>query len=129
MTRFEARVGNAIPRGRLCGNGAVRSGDGPRALVGGLGYADSLPELSIGTALVKERRALAGRLRRAQTFLRTLGIEIAFGREGRLGTRTITITAVGETRPGNTVSAVSSVSDHQRSAALNHSSPGLEQAL
>jgi hypothetical protein len=29
--------------------------------------------------------ALAGRLRRAQTFLRTLGIEIVFGREGRLG--------------------------------------------
>jgi hypothetical protein len=30
-------------------------------------------------------RALAGRLRRAQTFLRTLGIEITFSREGRLG--------------------------------------------
>ena len=34
-------------------------------------------------------RALAGRLRRAQTFLRTLGIEIDFSREGRSGTRTI----------------------------------------
>jgi hypothetical protein len=34
-------------------------------------------------------RALAGRLRRAQTLLRTFGIEMAFGREGRLGTRII----------------------------------------
>jgi hypothetical protein len=30
----------------------------------------------------KNPRALAGRLRRAQTFLRALGIEVAFGREG-----------------------------------------------
>jgi hypothetical protein len=30
-------------------------------------------------------RALAGRLRRAQTFLRAIGIHIAFGREGRAG--------------------------------------------
>jgi hypothetical protein len=36
-------------------------------------------------------RALAGRLRRAQTFLRTQGIEIDFSREGRSGTRTIRI--------------------------------------
>jgi len=34
---------------------------------------------------------LAGRLRRAQTFLRTLGIEIAYSREGRLGTRMIRV--------------------------------------
>ena len=34
-------------------------------------------------------RALAGRLRRAQTPLRALGIEITFGREGRAGTRII----------------------------------------
>jgi hypothetical protein len=37
----------------------------------------------------KSPRALAGRLRRAQTFLRALGIEVAFGREGRAGTRVI----------------------------------------
>jgi hypothetical protein len=36
-------------------------------------------------------RALAGRLRRAQTFLRAIGIEIAFGREGRAGNRIISI--------------------------------------
>ena len=34
-------------------------------------------------------RALAGRLRRAQTALRTLGIEIAFSREGSAGRRVI----------------------------------------
>ena len=37
-------------------------------------------------------RALAGRLRRAATFLRKIGIEISFGREGRARTRTISIT-------------------------------------
>src|SRR6516162_4895024 len=59
----------------------------------------------------KSPRALAGRLRRAQSFLRTLGIEIVFGREGRLGTRTIRITAIGENRSHTTVSTVSRVSD------------------
>ena len=52
----------------------------------------------------KTPRALAGRLRRTQAFLRTLGIEIAFGREGRLGTRRIRITAMGENRRDSTVS-------------------------
>ena len=37
-------------------------------------------------------RALAGRLRRAATFLRKVGIEIGFGREGKGRTRTISIT-------------------------------------
>ena len=70
----------------------------------------------------KSPRALAGRLRRAQAFLRTLGIEIAFGREGRLGTRTIGITAVGENRSHSTVSTVS---DNGHGAALNHPRSGL----
>jgi hypothetical protein len=39
----------------------------------------------------KNPRALAGRLRRAQTFLRVFGIEIVFSREGRTGTRLITM--------------------------------------
>ncbi len=39
----------------------------------------------------KNPRALAGRLRRAQPFLRALGIHIAFSREGRAGTRVIRI--------------------------------------
>jgi len=38
-------------------------------------------------------RALAGRLRRCQTFLRTVGIDIAFSREGRTGTRMIRMTS------------------------------------
>src|SRR6516164_5059310 len=42
-----------------------------------------------GSWVAKNPRALAGRLRRAQTFLRTLGIEITFSREGRTGTRMI----------------------------------------
>ena len=77
----------------------------------------------------KNPRALAGRLRRAQTFLRTLGIEIVFGREGRLGTRTIRITAIGENQSRNTVSTVSRVSDNGHGAGLKHPPPGLEQAL
>ena len=78
----------------------------------------------------KSPRALAGRLRRAQTFLRTLGIEIVFGREGRLGTRTIRITAIGEHQSGNTVSTVSRVSDNGgHGAGLRHPPPGLGQAL
>jgi hypothetical protein len=38
----------------------------------------------------KNPRTFAGRIRRAQTFLRTFGIEISFSREGRAGTRMIT---------------------------------------
>jgi hypothetical protein len=41
-------------------------------------------------------RALAGRLRRAATFLRKIGIEIAFVKEGRARTRTIHITITPE---------------------------------
>ena len=80
----------------------------------------------------KSARALAGRLRRAQTFLRTLGIEMVFGREGRLGTRTIKITAIVDKRSHSTmstVSTVSRVSDNGVGAGLNHPAPGLEQAL
>jgi hypothetical protein len=77
----------------------------------------------------KSPRALAGRLRRAQTFLRSLGIEIAFDREGRLGTRTITITATGEDQFRNTVSTVSRVSDTGCAAGLKDHPPGLGQQL
>jgi hypothetical protein len=40
-------------------------------------------------------RALSGRLRRAATFLRKIGIEVSFQREGRARTRVIHITAAG----------------------------------
>jgi hypothetical protein len=47
-------------------------------------------------------RALAGRLRRAATFLRKIGIEISFGREGRARTRTIHIsTSTSDAAPEN----------------------------
>jgi hypothetical protein len=71
----------------------------------------------------KSPRALAGRLRRAQTFLRALGIVIVFGREGRFGTRTIRITAIGENGSHDTVSTVSRVSDNGDGAALSHPGP------
>ena len=59
------------------------------------------------TSWPKNPRALAGRLRRAQTFLRALGIDIAFSREGRAGRRIIRIRRTLE----DTVSTVSSVCD------------------
>jgi hypothetical protein len=42
-------------------------------------------------------RALAGRLRRAATFLRKIGIEICFDRKGRARTRVIHVTSAGKT--------------------------------
>ena len=56
----------------------------------------------------KNPRALAGRLRRAQTALRTLGIEITFSREGRAGTRIIRMSK----SPEYTVSTDSSVGNN-----------------
>jgi hypothetical protein len=47
----------------------------------------------------KNPRSLAGRLRRSQTPLRSLGIEIAFIREGKAGTRFIKISDVGKSPP------------------------------
>jgi hypothetical protein len=58
-----------------------------------------------GNAWPKNPRVLAGRLRRAQTFLRVLGIDIAFSREGHAGSRIIRIGRTTET----TVSTVSGV--------------------
>jgi hypothetical protein len=55
------------------------------------------------TGWPRNPRALAGRLRRAQTFLRALGIEVAFSREGHAGSRIIRINA----SLGHTVSTVS----------------------
>src|SRR5262249_21617397 len=48
-------------------------------------------------------RGMAGRLRRPQTSLRALGIEVAFSREGHAGSRIIRIHA----SPGHAVSTVS----------------------
>jgi hypothetical protein len=57
------------------------------------------------TGWPKNARALAGRLRRAQSFLRPLGVEITFSREGQAGSRVIRMRRSFE----NTVSTVSSV--------------------
>ena len=76
----------------------------------------------------KSPRALAGRLRRAQTPLRALGIEIVFGREGRLGTRTIRITAIGENNP-TTPSAPQRVSAQWTWRGSKRSSARTGQAL
>jgi hypothetical protein len=88
-------------------------------------YAESAREdISTGPAWAKNPRALAGRLRRAQTFLRTLGIEITFSREGRPGTRMIRVSMWAK----NTVSTVSIVG----SASTNGSGrdpPGLTGVL
>src|SRR5262249_47204590 len=63
-------------------------------------------DISNGSVWAKNPRALAGRLRRPQTVLRTPGIEITFSREGRAGTRMIRVSTNAE----NTVSTVSLVS-------------------
>jgi hypothetical protein len=68
-----------------------------------------------GTGWPKNPRALAGRLRRAQTFLRILGIEITFSREGRAGNRIITIRRPLENTV-STVSTVSSIRDNEATA-------------
>jgi hypothetical protein len=73
---------------------------------------DDVPRRSAGWP--RNPRALAGRLRRMQTFLRTFGIEIAFSREGRTGTRTIHISAALDTPLRNTVSTVNSGWDETR---------------
>jgi hypothetical protein len=66
-------------------------------------------------------RLLAGRLRRAQTFLRALGIDIAFSREGRAGDRIIRMRAVMEDphckRVGN-------VRDNGPAFATSRAAPG-----
>src|SRR4051812_14950565 len=67
-------------------------------------------------------RALAGRLRRAATFLRKIGIEIGFDREGRARTRTIKITTTqsfsAPEKPGAGPSAPSA-----SSAPMTNSNP------
>jgi hypothetical protein len=80
-------------------------------------------DVSVGSAWAKNPRALAGRLRRAQTFLRVLGIEISFSREGRMGTRMIRMT----TRVENCGSTVSNVRA-ARSNGSHHKQPGLAGA-
>jgi hypothetical protein len=73
----------------------------------------------------KNPRVLAGRLRRAQTCLRAVGIEIAFGREGHAGTRIIRMRTTLE----NTVNTVSSARDNGARPRSGHSTPGSDSAV
>src|SRR5262245_10302677 len=87
---------------QIMANRNTWTGSASDLLRAGAALAD--PSLPSGTAAwPKSPRELAGRLRRAQPFLRGLGIHIAFSREGRAGTRVIRI----HTRPEDTVSTVS----------------------
>jgi hypothetical protein len=72
------------------------------------------------TGWPKNPRALAGRLRRAQPFLRVLGIHVSFAREGRAGSRVIRI----RTRAENTVSTVSTVRHNDHDARVNPTAAG-----
>jgi hypothetical protein len=65
-------------------------------------------DISNGPIWAKNPRALAGRLRRAQTLLRTLGIEITFSREGRTGTRLIRVNRAPESLKAPSAPSVSS---------------------
>jgi hypothetical protein len=69
---------------------------------------DEAPRKGVGWP--KSPRALAGRLRRAQTPLRALGIEMSFVREGPAGTRMIRLVARGAKPTYATLSTVSTVS-------------------
>ena len=70
-------------------------------------------------------RALAGRLRRAAAFLRKIGIEISFGREGRARTRTIHIAATpSHATPENAGARPSASSTPSASAPKSNSANG-----
>jgi hypothetical protein len=64
----------------------------------------------------KNPRALAGRLRRAQTPLRAIGIEIGFSRQGHAGSRVIKMHTSFE-------SSVSTVSSVRSNGSTHHSTP------
>jgi hypothetical protein len=83
-------------------------------------HRSSHDHLSERTGWPKGPRALAGRLRRAQTFLRVLGIHVSFAREGRAGSRVIRI----RTRAESTVSTVSSVRHNDHDAGSIQPPPG-----
>jgi hypothetical protein len=92
---------------------SVWTGSATDLLRAGAGLTDD--SVATGSAgWPKDPRTLAGRLRRAQTFLRAVGIDIAFSREGRAGNRVIRMRASRENSVG-TVSGVGEVGS--RSAA------------
>jgi hypothetical protein len=99
-------------------NRSTWTGSAADLLHAGIDSAGDGPS-SGAAAWPKNPRALAGRLRRAQTFLRALGIDISFTREGRTGTRLIRI----YTRAENTVSIVSSARHDDHDPRSSQPSP------
>ena len=77
------------------------------------------------TGWPKNPRVLAGRLRRAQTCLRALGIEIAFGREGHAGTRIIRMRTTLE----STVRTVRTAPDNGARPRSAHPMPESDSAV
>jgi hypothetical protein len=61
----------------------------------------------------KNPRAFAGRLRRAQAFLRVLGIEITFSREGRADNRIIRLRATQENTVGTSAASATNLDRDQ----------------
>ena len=113
-------VGNRMPGGSLPVAACVRefmadrsmwTGSATELLRAGGDFINA-NILTRRTGWPENPRALAGHLRRAQTFLRALGIEIAFSREGRAGNRIITM----RTSLENIVSTVSNDSTNARSS-------------
>jgi hypothetical protein len=84
----------------IMANRRTWTGTASELLRAGIDSAGDSPS-SEAAAWPKTPRALAGRLRRAQTFLRTLGIEITFSRYGRAGIRTIRISSALKDRPAS----------------------------
>src|SRR6516164_8742271 len=104
---------------QIMANCSTWTGNASDLLRAGADLAD--PGLPSGApAWPKNPRALAGRLRRAQPFLRALGIQIVFSREGRAGTRVIRI----YTRAEDTAATVSTVRNNNHDAGLIQSPPG-----
>jgi hypothetical protein len=77
----------------------------------------SQEEGQAGRKIARTSRATASY---ADVFLRVLGIDITFGREGRAGTRVIRI----RTKPENTVSTVSIVRDNDHDPRSSQPPPG-----
>ncbi len=73
-------------------------------------------------------RALSGRLRRAATFLRKIGIDISFDREGRARTRIIRITMATSPEPERSVTEPSSPSAPSEHAPEGHAGMSLAPA-
>ena len=104
---------------QIMANRSTWTGNASDLLRAGADLSD--PGLPSGApAWPKNPRALAGRLRRAQPFLRALGIQIVFSREGRAGTRVIRI----YTRAEDTAATVSTVRNNNHDAGLIQSPPG-----